>query len=453
MPDDVTPSLPRKNYLQSLSAQDVLKSFDAEPLTSLSPITELSIPLSLLDDAFTAVLSSFDDALEITTALAATDELTSELTRLRNSVAIMSDMYTNDPLRVIRAGETLLEFLDQYDRNAPLKEEMSHILSESLTEDGKPDTLETYVSEAVELAKHYTRDALNRLAISLDSAPPQLSSVLPTQKPAPLRFKIEADVLRVDHIPAEAEEDVARATASTRAQLAENGRALIEALKAAGNVDRRVLQTVEQLQTLLASQQDVVQLAIANIGAEFVFAGAEEEMSATLFGALRGFSQGIAMYAAQFPDWQKFAENAAAVDLTEQDVAAVVADARALVAKLESAAPNVDPEVPKTIAFLLDLIGKPAHTSKRAFFAVVRTLENLAASIFQRAASMWGATLDGAAEGMKGGTKKVVTVTLIAVAIQAATGLGPVAAKLPDAKWVTQALEIVKKQLETAPKG
>lgn len=279
---------------------------------------------------------------------------------------------------------------------------------------------------------------------------PRLETIVPGQKEAPAQFEFSDGILRIRHSSAAPESDVASSAKAARESLLEAGRDLIQTLQAT-NCDRRAVETIEKLQDKLRSQQDIVSLGIANIGCEMLCAALAKELPDAVHAMMRAYNTGIGMYVAQFPEWAKFAENAAAVDLTGADIVRVRIETEKIVANLKAVGATVDPEVPRTIALLVELIKDPAKATKRAVFAVVRTIENLVAKIYEHGGGLLEALLSGAKEGVKEGAKwaakKAIIVALLSLAVEASGGIAPIAGKLSDTAWMKTATEIVVKKL------
>lgn len=299
-------------------------------------------------------------------------------------------------------------------------------------------------SEALSQLSSAYRTALE-FAQRAGSSEQELQSILPAQKAAPLRFRVDDDVLRLQHVRDQALPEVAAAADAARQQLETLANMLLDNLRRS-NTDRRVVEMVEQMRERLSSTQDIVQLAVTNISAGLMFETVADEMANSLASSLRGFSLGVTTYVAQFPEWQRFADNAASLELSQAEVEEVLEGAAKLAGDLAAAGPQVDPEVPKSISFLIDLVRRPAPTSKRAAFAVVRTVENLVASVFQYCGALVGSTVDGA----KGGVKKAAYIAVLVAALEVASRVSPIASKLIDGKWMKPAVEIVKKELGEA---
>jgi hypothetical protein len=74
---------------------------------------------------------------------------------------------------------------------------------------------------------------------------------------------------------------------------------------------------------------------------------------------LRAHSVGIEMYVAQFPEWHRFVENAAQVQLAESDVEALHKVVSDLIDSMQKQPQLVEPEVPKVLLYLNELIRDP----------------------------------------------------------------------------------------------
>jgi len=286
--------------------------------------------------------------------------------------------------------------------------------------------------------------------LPFSDASPKLNAIVPDQKAAPAKFIFVDDILRLDRTPSQPAEGVEHVSDSARRELLESCGQLQKMLRASGNIDARIGMLVEQLRERIAARDNIVQLGMANISAELVFKAAADELPDAIAGMLAGLNRGIGMYAAQFPDWQLFAENAAAVDLAELELAPIKASAENFAAELEAMPDRVDPEVPKTLRFLLALWRDPTDTSKRAIFAVIRTFENLISSVVKRASELADAALDGAGEGTKKFAKHAVFYALLGLAIHAGTTIWPAASRMVDAKWIGEVVEGAKQQIAKA---
>jgi hypothetical protein len=154
------------------------------------------------------------------------------------------------------------------------------------------------------------------------------------------------------------------------------------------------------------------------------------------------------MYVGQFPEWHRFAEQAAATSLSDGDVR-VIANSAADLANLLQLRPEIaDPEVPRTIVALNALIRDPARATKKAAFAVLRTMENLVASAFRYGVEFLDETARLTSRDMAKAVSKALVIGVLSVALASATELMPVAVKLGEAAWMKSAAEIVERQIK-----
>lgn len=278
----------------------------------------------------------------------------------------------------------------------------------------------------------------------------RVREITPEQRVGPVKFDVVRGMLMVapqDNRTASGDE---RAAEAARTVLIESGRRLLTELKSS-NCDRRVVETVEVLQGKLESKQDVIELAVMNLGCDTMRATFECELPDAIVALMKSYSTGIGMYAAQFPEWARFVENAASVDLEPADIRLVHDATARLVAELR-ASPQVDADVPAKLTKLNSLIAKPVDASKKVFFAVVRTLSNLVARVFKHAADLLEAIGKGAVEGAEKGAsqafQKIVKWGLIALALRVAVELNPMVGKMADMNWLPTAVQTMKRDFK-----
>jgi hypothetical protein len=119
-----------------------------------------------------------------------------------------------------------------------------------------------------------------------------------------------------------------------------------------------------------------------------------------------------------------------------------------LVEDLKSSPNVVDPEVPRTLAYLTQMLESPSASGKRAAFAVLRSVENLISLIFNYGAEFAQKTISKTIDAASSTASKIIVVTLLTLALGSATAIGPIASKVPEMNWLKTASEIVEKQLE-----
>jgi len=167
-------------------------------------------------------------------------------------------------------------------------------------------------------------------------------------------------------------------------------------------------------------------------------------MPEVLGAKLRAHLTSIGMYVAQFPEWARYSENAAIVELTEADIRRSREVATDVIVKLEAISEQVDPEVPKTIRFIMDAVSNPGHTSKRAAYALFSTLENLFSKIFGYAASFSDDLVTQSSKKVAAWGGSAVATIFVKAVLEGAGVLAPIYARLPDSAWLRNAVEIIE---------
>jgi hypothetical protein len=268
------------------------------------------------------------------------------------------------------------------------------------------------------------------------------------QSVSPVQFDITDGRLVIAHqasIPLEGSQSAA---SSAKEDLVERGANLISQLSNS-NCDPRLLKSIEDLQNQLTSGQDIIKLGMASISCEFMYSAFRNELPDAIGALLQAQTSGIGMYVAQFPEWQKFAENAAAINIDTETTKDIHLIADKIVNDLENNPDLADPEVPRVIKYLNDIIKDPSKAPKKAAFAVLRTLENLVIKVYQYGADFFDQTIRKTSDALSATTSKIVVFALLSLAFSGATGLVPVATKMQVSTWLTQATAIVGQQLKT----
>ncbi|MDX5330532.1 MAG: hypothetical protein LPJ86_06465 [Caulobacteraceae bacterium] len=276
-----------------------------------------------------------------------------------------------------------------------------------------------------------------------------LRRMVPSQKIAPVVFEIEGGRLVIVDQPADVLSEDKENVEASRVALIERGEQLLQALEQS-NCDRRLVESVRELQVGLTSGHNIIQLGLSNLTCEAVCGAFQAELPEALCGKLQGHTRGISMYLAQFPDWQRFAEKAAAVDLDPDDIIRISSTAQTLITDLDSHPELADPRVPRTIAALREAINDPGKATKRAAFAVLRTIENLVAKAIEYGAELVESTVSKSIAELSTVTSKALAVGLLSLALLGASGLSPIAGKVSDTVWLRNVSEVVRNQLATA---
>lgn len=287
---------------------------------------------------------------------------------------------------------------------------------------------------------------------SSNSANTALRQVVPVQRLAPAMFDIADGKLVVVRQPATADPEDDRSINGARAGLLKTGQKIIDALDRS-NCDPRVIEGFKDLQNLLLEEDNIIQLALMNLGVNRVCKGVAGELPDVLVGAIEGHTTAIGMYVAQFPEWRRFSENAASIDLTPSDIGDIGNAAQSIITKFEETPDIADDEVPRTIIALRALISDPKRASTRAAFAVLRTIENLVSRVYTLGADLLEQTAAKTVSGLSTATSTAIVGGLMALALGATVSLGGVTTKVAEAAWMKTAAEIVKRQIETLGKA
>lgn len=273
-----------------------------------------------------------------------------------------------------------------------------------------------------------------------------LRRLVPEQKLAPVMFDIVDGRLTVARQPGSGEPEDKENIDRAKETLLEKGGSIIDSLERS-NCDRRLLDSLRELQGALCQQDNIIELALLNIGVERICKGAAAEIPEAILGAIEGHTAGIGMYVAQFPEWRRFSENAASIDLSANDIGKIDSSIEAIIDSLSENPDMAELEVPKTLRALRSLISDPALASKRAAFAVLRTIENMVARIYKFGADFIDKTATKTVDSGSSIASKVIVAGLMTLALAATSNLGPVAGKVAETAWMKTAAQIVKKQV------
>lgn len=150
----------------------------------------------------------------------------------------------------------------------------------------------------------------------------QLRSIIPAQKIAPAQFEIRNDRLTVKKHISDAQEVDAAGIASARSQLQVNGDKIIEELERS-NCDRRLLTNIQHLQAQLIDETDAIKIGLTNLSCEFMCTAFDHELPSAVSSMLKAHTRGVQLFVGQFPEWNRFLENAATAHLESADVDAL----------------------------------------------------------------------------------------------------------------------------------
>jgi hypothetical protein len=275
----------------------------------------------------------------------------------------------------------------------------------------------------------------------------RLRSIVPPQKIAPAQFEIKNHRLVLRKNPSTSKAEDARNIASAKSELQRNGDRIIEELERS-NCDKRLLQNIQHLQSQLLDETDAIKIGITNLSCEFMCSAFDQELPSAVSSMLKAHTRGVQLFIGQFPEWSKFLENAATAHLENEDVEALRNASIEIIETLKAQPNVVDPEVPRTLSYLTQLLESPSATAKKAAFAVLRSLENFISLAFNYGAEFGQKTISKTIDGASSAASKIIIAALLTMALSSATSIGPIASKLPEMNWLQTASDIVRKQLE-----
>lgn len=274
-------------------------------------------------------------------------------------------------------------------RKPKRREMVSYPLWEVLQVGARTVDLKVFLTMIHQVTSFGIEGAQSDLFGSRDVLPSQeemsrLRKIVPKQKISPVRFDVVDSILVVQPKTSEpAVGDDGLAT-SAKNELVERGTKLIDQLQRS-NCDPRLIESVVDLQKQIESGRDIVRLGLSNISFAMLGSRFEAELPAAISAMVQSHSVGLAMYVAQFPDWAKFTENAAAVELAQVDIKSLTSVLKSVINATESTG-VAEAEVPRTLRQLKLFLENPQDYSSRAALAAIRTIENLVIKTFGYAA-------------------------------------------------------------------
>lgn len=274
----------------------------------------------------------------------------------------------------------------------------------------------------------------------------RLRRALPEQELAPAQFEIQANRIVLKNVPSSPAPQDRNNVVAAKEGLEASGKRLLKEIQKS-NFDRRLAETIEHVQEVISDGANIIKLGISNIEYGMVCTALAKELPDAILAKLRAHALNIDMYVAQFPEWKRFVENAAGTQLAEEDIKALHHSVGQLIQNMEKEPELVAPEVPKTLLHLREMISQPKVASRRAAYAVWRSLENLVKGILRFVLDV--------AEAVRSKSVKVVSnvvvAGLLAWALNGATSIGPIARKFGE-QWLNTALEVGRKELEALTK-
>lgn len=271
------------------------------------------------------------------------------------------------------------------------------------------------------------------------------------QRVAPVQFDIvNGRLVILTQTSAVGSEDRANVTAA-RDELTNRGAEIIHQLERS-NCDKRLLDTFVDLQDKLRSDADVVRLGLSNIACEVMSHQFDSEHPLAVAAMIKSHAVGVSMYVAQFPEWQRFTEQAAAIEFSVEAVPAITSAVNAVVEQLVGREELADPEVPQTLLALRQLIEDPRKATKRMIFAVWRSLENLVIKVYRYGADFLDKVISKSIDTGSTIIGRGVVVALMTAALSGAVAMTPIASQIAQSAWIEAASSVVRAQIEALTK-
>lgn len=272
-----------------------------------------------------------------------------------------------------------------------------------------------------------------------------LERIVPPQQIAPVQFGIKAGKIVVSNPESAPDEGDREIVNNALGYISQAGEDIVKSLNNS-NCDRRLIEIVRDLHSEIVSNGNIIKIGLMNMACSAVGVEFREELPTAISGMLTSYNSIISMYVSQFPDWKKFSKNASSTLLERKDIEELSICAERLIDTIQQNPAISDPEVPKTISFVRQLLSFPGPTSEKAAFAMIRTVENLVSTILRHGLNFFRKTADHVVEDGSKLTSKVI-VALLGLALVGASGAGP-AAMRSGIPWLTQVAEIVQKHIQ-----
>jgi hypothetical protein len=494
------------NLASGIPVQAVLKAV-GENFRKLTAQAIQREERKLLSFFLTGLLGSYDDAAEIQRVLyeEKKEDRNAQLARLRfigfstGLVTILqkklSAQLQNDPEplsegRLMYIREHADAFVSVSRKSKLIGEVVGKISAASVDRNGKPLLISNPVwqKDAVQIPDEYfemlASIAIGSLQTSLDPilvglspsaggkiVPPRvdlivrevtkwlyegqnaaisrIQQLVPEQKIAPASFDVRDGRIVVARERSETEPEDHQNAEVARSELLQSGERLLANLRTS-NCDPRLIQDVEYLHRHIAANENIVRVGIANLKCEAAALVYKDELPEALIVSLVAYSRGVDMYAAQYPDWERFLENVARTQMDDDDTDVVRQGAKELAKELERRPDLADPEVPRILNYIAEIRATPGKAAKRAAFAIIRTVGNLLSKTFSYAAEIIGGTLSAAKDELKKPLGKALAYTLLALALQGAASVGPVAGKINEMKWLQDVRTLIEAHLKVS---
>ncbi|MBA9067184.1 hypothetical protein FHR71_000914 [Methylobacterium sp. RAS18] len=280
----------------------------------------------------------------------------------------------------------------------------------------------------------------------------ELGRAVPAQKVGPVQLTVRDGKLAIASQSASPRQIDSQNVDRARADILERGAILIKELKSSNN-DPRLIAEIERMNSKVQDSKNIIEIGVSNIGCGLMGSAFREEMSPAVSSMLSTYTLSVDMYVAQFPDWNRFVEQAALSQIEQEDIIQIREAAQSAVDRLMARPDIVEAEVPETFKKLIRLIENPAQAGKRAAFAVLRSIENLISKAVSYAGELADKTVHKSIDKLSGTLSAALVAGLLTIAVDASTGVGPIAAKISELHWLKNAIEVVQEHLSKIKTG
>lgn len=254
----------------------------------------------------------------------------------------------------------------------------------------------------------------------------------PPQVIAPFRYALSDDRVYVLDIPANGTDRDVESIAAARSALIDQARMIAHILLQSNHT--MLIPFYSDLQGRLESATNIIQLGVSNQMCRSVTSGFDEELSSQMMNIFLGHLDSISSYVAQFPEWQRYSQQAAEATISNADFNSLVKTSRLLALSLRGKI-NIDDSVPSSFEQVANwgemVKSKPSGS---VILAVVSTLSNFVSIVVREVVKLPGDVLS---EARKAVSKAILAAIL---GVTTVTGLRILGA-LPDYSWVSGALE------------
>lgn len=274
-----------------------------------------------------------------------------------------------------------------------------------------------------------------------------IRKMLPPQKIAPVQFDIDNGKIVILRSNNKINEEDAKGIVLGKEAILKQGANLIEML-AKSNCDKRIIEGLENLNRQIANEENIVMIGLSNLTCEMIRGSSEGEMSDVVNSMYQAHTRGVDMYLSQYPDWNRFLENASSARLDTEDIKGIKDSAEFLVNKLERDPSISEPEVPETLKRINELLSNPGGASKRAAFAMMRTIENFVSRAYLYGIELIDQTAKKTIENLSTAISRAAAVGILGLALGVATQMGPATSKIGEMAWLKSASSMVQKQIE-----